>query len=323
MHEPTESEDKSAGPGRAFWLAAGRLDSQGAGALQELVSAEDMGKLGHLARHDTLERFRVELYAIASLIADATVRRALDARPDYPPFGLARSMFSEFRVIADRPEPVEQDSIDGFFRLGRTCIDTVVFHLDAEIQQMRNSQRSWMYEREEKLLKLFSRRSSREVQARMRDVFSFMYGGLQFGTSTLVQLLEVMSRMLRQEGQLGAGEQAGVLHRSSRPAHQLAAVNVDRIVAAYKALQPDAPAAATAPAGWMDPAKFVIEQSDGKPWRISLADDGGVLGKHLYKGAFKTQGCPARISPFGGPSPILLLWGWFVDVAEQAGLLGT
>ncbi|MGH2809495.1 MAG: hypothetical protein ACRDIA_01295, partial [Actinomycetota bacterium] len=108
MHDPIEFEEKSAGPGRAFWLAARRLNSEGAGALQELVSAEGIGKLGHLARHDTLERLRVELYAIASLIAEATVRRALDGRGAYPPFGLARSMFSEFRVIADQPEPVQQ-----------------------------------------------------------------------------------------------------------------------------------------------------------------------------------------------------------------------
>ncbi|MGH3370371.1 MAG: hypothetical protein ACRDPR_10240, partial [Nocardioidaceae bacterium] len=226
------------------------------------------------------------------------------------------------------PESLQEGSIDSFFALGKGLIDTTVFHLHRHIEEFRRSGRGWMNDRLGRLLQLFRMDASPAMRARMRDTLSFVYGGLQFGTSTCVQLAEAMTRLL-ESTPTHARERAAVLRRSGLPAYQLAAVNVDHVVGAYRRLQPSSPLPhhdEPRAAGWMDPGRLVVQYSTGSPWKIALRHDvlaGFVprVGEPTERTVWPTQGCPARISPRGGPSPIAQLWDWTVDLADQTGLL--
>jgi hypothetical protein len=320
--------DRTAGLGREMLRRARELLFEGPSGLDELPPPAEVAAMGEAERHAALQPLRVELYALASIVADDAVQRALDARTLYPPYGLVRSLFTELGVMLAAPEPREEGSIDSFFTLGKALIDTTVFHLHRHIEEFRRSDRGWMNDRLGRLLALFRLDASPAMRARMRDTLSFVYGGLQFGTSTCVQLAEVMTRLLESTA-MPAHERAAVLRRSGLPAYQLAAVNVDHVVAAYRSLQP--PSAPQHPgeppaAGWMDPERFVMQYSTGAPWKIGLRHEvlaglAATGGEPEEPTMWPTQGCPARISPRGGSSPITKLWGWTADLAGQTGLL--
>lgn len=307
-----------------FGIRAREILSRGAGVLPPLPGAGDLEALDDDERRTTFDGLRVELYALSAIIADEAIGRSLSERGSYPPYGLLRSLFSDFGVISDSPSALGEDSITDYRQLGKGLIDTTVFHLDSYLKELKKSERGWLLDRLGRLLALFRLGAPRQTQARMRDAFSFIYGGLQFGTSTAVQLAEVMSRLLRPTS-MTPQEKRETMKRSIRPAYDLAALNVDDVAAAYAALQPPTagPEAGSAknPAGWMDTDKFTIRQSeDGNP-RIVLAP--GALpqtgGAGSYR--FSTQGCPARLSPAGHRSPVGRLWEWSVELADAAGLI--
>jgi hypothetical protein len=251
------------------------------------------------------------LYGVASVIADRSIGRAWDRRPSYPPFGLVQSLFSRLRVVAVDPQPFEAGSIAGFEDLGRAYLDTVVFHLERELAAVRRSDLAWLLVRLDELLALYRVDADRAGQARMRDGFSFMYGGLHFGTSLCVQLTEVMAGLLAGSG-LAAGQKVEVLGRSLRAVHQLAAGNLDDIASLYRHLL------GSSSSPWLSRDRFVIHTEGGKPQRIDVdppppgADD---------PGRYRTLGCPARSSPAGGPGAIATLWSWCAELAVATDLL--
>lgn len=307
----------TASPGRNVALRARELAEGGEGLLGPLLSVEQLARKSATRRHQILDELRVELYAISSVIADATVRRALRERPRHPPYGLVRSMHSESRMVLESPAPVPEGSIDGFYALGRAYVDTTVFHLHRQRHDHRQEGRGWLWERLEALLERFRPTAGPEFQSRMRDAISFVYGGLHFGTGVCVQLAEVMSRMLAgAPWELPAADRAAIMERSVRPALRLAALNVDQVVGAYQHLQ-----SSTGASGWMDTERFVVQDAaDGRPWRIDLAGEPGdtpVAGGTGYA----TLGCPARSSPGGGTSPIGGLWSWCIELAVATGVL--
>lgn len=323
-HEASEVE-------QGFGVRAREILSRGASALGALPDPQELAALAPADRHAKLDHLRIELFGISSIMAEGAVRRSIEERHRYPPLGLARSLFSDFGVISASPSPISAEDITDFRRLGKALIDTTVFHLDGYLKQMRKSESEWLLDRLGKLLSLFRLQADRHGQARMRDSLSFLYGGLQFGTSTCVQLAEVMARMLASYRDLTTQGKAEVMKRSIRPAYDLAALNVSDVASAYSKLQPPSsgadPGSPSNPAGWMDPAKFSIKHAGGSPWKVVLAVD-FRLGPSRSQPAiqdmrYTTRGCPARMSPSGSRSPIGRLWEWSVEVCHQAGLLET
>ncbi|HSH23836.1 MAG TPA: hypothetical protein VK975_07235 [Acidimicrobiales bacterium] len=314
------------GVGRRFSLVARDIVATGPDALRpDLITPEELAKSPAEDQQALLEELRVELYAISSVVADATVRRARHDAEGYPPYGLARSMYSQLRAVVANPEPYPVGSIASFHQLGTALVDTVVLHLDRELNEQRLSH-PWMVRRLEHLLSLFRVRAGPMARPRMRDSFSFLYGGLHFGAGVCVQLTEVMARLLHTVPGLPVAHKVDVIIRSSRPALQLAALNIDQVVVAHHRLQaPQRPGRQGQT--WMDSRRFVIEEADGAPWRIELrpnALDGRPEQRRLDEmtGAYPTQGCPARISLAGGSSAIAQLWTWSVELARDIGLLG-
>lgn len=237
-------------------------------------------------------------------------------------------------MLVVSPEAVQEGTVTSYLELGKAYVDTMVFHLDRQFKDAGDEGQAWMTRRLEDLLALFRVGAGPLTRSRMRDALSFVYGGLHFGTGVSVQLAEVMNRLLGPSGHMTAGEKAQVLHRSVRPAYRLAALNIDHVVYAYQALQgpvtpgnPPSPGQA-ATATWMRAEAFHVQESGGRPWRVDLRDDAlrsaGPRGTRLedVTTTYQTQGCPARVSPTGGPSPIATLWSWCVDLAHDTGLLG-
>lgn len=309
---PTEPEHE--GVGRRVSLRAREISRRGPAALESLPTTEQLGRLSEGERHQVRKRLRVELYALASVLADGSVRRALEQRPGYPPYGLVRSMHSQMRMILADPGPVEEGTVASFHDLGPAYVDTTVFHLDQHYKERRAVEAVWILDRLEKVLALFRADADPSMRARLRDGFSFLYGGLQFGTSVSVQLAEVMARLL-EPFPMDAGEKAEVLARSNRPAFHLAAVNVAHVVPAHQHLM-----AGTGGGPWMDPAHFVVQEVDGRPIRINLRQE-EFPGLAAIATTYPTLGCPARVSPSGGTSAIGMLWTWCAELARDLGLL--
>ncbi len=301
------------GPGPRVSLRARELREQGSAALAPLPTADQLAGEARARRVELLGDLRVELYAVSSFVADEAVRRARRLAPSYPPYGLVRSMHSTTRMVVADPEPVARGAIDSFRALGMACVDTTVFHLHAAFAELRHSDDAWVLSRLDALLELFREGAPKRVQERMRDPVSFVYGGLHFGTGVCVQLAEVMSRLLAPMAGLDARERSLVIAASIRPALRLAALNVDQVVGAYQYLQ------AQEPAGWMDAERFEVVRLDDGRWRIDLRDD--ALSASDARTTWATLGCPARISPTGGPSPIARLWSWCAELTEATGLL--
>lgn len=296
-------------------------------SLERLPTPEHLAKYSDADRHAKLEKLRLELFAVSSLLADAAVGRARRERPSFPPYGLVRSRHSELRMIVANPDPVHEGEVDSFLALGKAYVDTTVFHLHGSFAELQQTGKGWMIDRLEKLLELFKVGATPASRSRMRDPVSFVYGGLQFGTAVCVQLAEVMSTLLDAAG-LPASEKAEVMGRSSLPAYDLAACSVTGVLRVYQGLQsPSRRTVSGASAqSWLDPDRFVVREADGAPWRIDLREDdrlvpeaeGAENGLHSYT----TLGCPARISPSGATSPIATLWSWCVELALDTGLLG-
>lgn len=312
-------------PGKRLALRAHEI-SRGA-PLERLPTPEKLAQRSEAERHELLEGLRVELFAISSLLADAAVGRARRERPAFPPYGLVRSRYTELRMIVAEPEPFEAGAIGDFHALGKAYIDTTIFHLHGSFAELGDEGKGWLVDRLEKLLELYRVGAGPATQARMRDGISFVYGGLQFGTAICVQLAEVMSSMLATGPGLAAGEKAAVLTRSSLPAYDLAAFSVTGVLRAFQSLQSTTrrSVAGISTQTWMDPARFVVREADGRPWRIDLAEDdllgsAGPAPEGLH--SYTTLGCPARISPSGSISPIATLWGWCIELAQATGLLG-
>ncbi|MGH9226347.1 MAG: hypothetical protein ACRD2W_21735 [Acidimicrobiales bacterium] len=305
--------------------AKGReLVARGQNAVRTLPTAEKLAALPDGVRHERLESLRVELYGISSVLAEATVERAYRDRAERPPYGLVRSGHTEWRMMLDEPRPVNKGDIDGFYVLGRAYVDTMVFHLHREFQELPQSDRAWMFDRLEDLLALFRMGAGPQAKARMRDALSFIYGGLHFGTGVSVQLAELMNRMLDGYG-LAPDDKVEVMLRSSRPAMRFAALNLDHVIVAYTSFL----GAPSFPGGpqWFDAAHFEVHEVDGRPRAIDVRPDELQAGKPhtariaAVKPTWATHGCPARVSPSGAATPIQRLWTWAVELARDTGLL--
>jgi hypothetical protein len=72
------------GAERRLSLRSGQITSQGAEALEPLPDPTQLAQASDFERHQVLGALRLELYAVASIIADGTVRRALGAAPCLP-----------------------------------------------------------------------------------------------------------------------------------------------------------------------------------------------------------------------------------------------
>lgn len=272
-------------------------------------------------RHQILSELRIDLYALSALLAHAVVGCAIAERPSFPPYGLARSRFSEWRVLSATPEPYEEGSLDSFYAVWAAFVDTMVFHLHGELSARRHSPQAWTVEGLERLLPLFAAVDDETAQARKRDAITFIYGGLQFGTSFCVQLVEVETRVLRRHApDLDAERCAAILGRSSGPAYRLAPLEFDQALSSYEKLlaNPDdtSTPGGTTP-GWLDVDRFVVHRSHGLPWRVALAPaDDPMPGEVASR-----LGCPARIAATDPDTPIDVLWRWCVEVVRAAGLL--
>jgi hypothetical protein len=279
-----------------------------------------------------LERLRVELYAISSLIADATVQRGVSGRDEHPPFGLVRSGHTDYRMLLANPKAVAPGEVESFYDFGKVCVDTMVFHLNRELNEQLASDRAWVLHRLDQLLALFRIDAGPATKARLRDRFSFIYGGLHFGTSVCVQLVEVMARLLGAYPDLTPDEKVEILGRSAHPAMRLAAFNVDHVILAYQdLLAPVTPVAALggpSTARWFDAAKFAVQDLDGRPRRLDFRNEEGLGGRPRGRAlldvptTYSTHGCPARVSPGGGSPAIAALWSWTVARARELGFLG-
>jgi hypothetical protein len=312
---PPDTEPEGDAVGHRVSIRAREIARRGPAALQATPSVEQFRRLSDGERRQVRRRLRVELYAIASMMADGLMRRALEQRPSYPPYGLARSMHSQMRMILATPGPVEEGSIRSFRDMGAAYVDTTVFHLDQYVKEHRTVESVWLLDRLEHLLNLY-RLDEPALRARMRDGFSFLYGGLHFGTSVSVQLAEVMARLLEPTSLTGA-EKAEVLVRSSRPAFHLAALNVAHVVPSHQYLLEGS---ASGGGPWMDPARFSVQEVDGRPWRIGLADEEFPAVAEIPT-EYPTHGCPARVVVTGSTSAIGMLWTWCAELARDVGLL--
>jgi hypothetical protein len=317
----TEAERDSVG--HRVSIRAREIARRRQAALEPTPTVDQFRRLSDGERRQVRKRLRVELYALASILADGTMRRALEQRPSYPPYGLVRSMHSRMRMILASPGPVEEGSIRSFRDLGAAFVDTTVFHLDQHYKEHRSVESVWLLDRLEHLLNLY-RLEQPALHARMRDGFSFLYGGLHFGTSVSVQLAEVMAGML-EATDLTAAEKAEVLTRSSRPAFHLAALNFVHVVAAHQSLMASSASEGGQGEGrsapWMDPARFTIQEMDGRPWRIGLKDE-EFPGLDRIPIEYPTHGCPARVVVSGSTSAIGMMWTWCAELARDVGLLG-
>lgn len=301
-----------------------QLLKRGSAAVKRLPSPEQLADRSDAARHELLEGLRVELYAVASVLAEAAVGRAYDNREEHPPYGLVRSGHTEWRLVLATPKPVEAGDLDSFTTLGKAYVDTVVFHLHQLFEEAHGSKVGWMVERLEALLALFRVGAAPATKARMRDGLSFVYGGLHFGTGVSVQLAEVMTRLLAAYDGLDPAGRAAVMARSSRPALRMAALNLDHVIVAYHELL-----ASGAGQRWFRDEVFLVEEdSAGAPLSIDFRPDLLLRGKpHVpqldsVRTTWDTHGCPARISPAGVTPPIARLWAWGVQLSLEAGLLG-
>lgn len=295
----------------------------GTEGLKRLPTPEKLAARSPGDRHAFLDRARDELYGMASVIADRAVQRARAERSSYPPYGLVNSMFTQLRLVADEPGPYQEGSINSFVILGRAYVDTMVFHLEREMATMRSGDLGWVIRRTEQLLTLYRLDAGEAAQARIRDPFSFLYGGLHFGISVVVQMAEVMNRLLRGGG-LSVGEKVAVMSRSIRALYQLAAVNIEDIAEVYRNLHTGA---STPGSDWLDSDRFVVHDEDGRPRRIDIRP-GEVVSPLLERegdeGAsprYRTRGCPARVSTTGGPGAIAALWSWGLELAGDNGLI--
>lgn len=312
-------------PARGVGACLADLRARGKEELAVLPTREEWERTGDEDRHRILEVLRVELYALSALLSDAVVQRALAQRPSYPPYGLARSKFTDIGGVTALPEPYEEGSLDSFYALWKAVVDTVVLHLHRELTERRRSDQAWTVEGVARLLPAFAAADESENRARKRDPISFVYGGLQFGASVCVQLTEVGARVLRRDAPELTGEgQAAVLARSLGPAYRLAALTLDQTLAIYQGLlssAPDAPEEGRDKPGWLDADRFTVQFSRGSPWRVALelgdADEAAPGGAK-----YQRLGCPARLGVDDREPPIAALWGWCVEVARDAGLLG-
>lgn len=303
-----------------------RLLRRGLAAVGAVPTVAEFAAMDDDKRHRLLEGLRVELYGIASILADAVVERALRDRGEHPPYGLVRSGHTDWKMVLASPTTVEAGAIGDFYALGKAYVDTMVFHLSRQFEEVHHSDRAWMVDRLEELLALFRWNASRATQARMRDALSFVYGGLHFGTGVSVQLAEVMVRLLDGYAGLTVADRADVMARSGRPALRLAALNFEHLIVAYQDFL-DPPAYPTGPQ-WFDRDRFAVQETDGRPRSIDFRPEDLLAGKpHTAKldpvhPAYDTHGCPARISPTGGTPPIARLWTWCVELTRETGLLG-
>jgi hypothetical protein len=299
-------------------------------SLDRLPSPEQLAALSEAERRAVLEGLRIELYAVSSLVAEAAVGRARRERPKFPPYGLVLSRHTELRMVVADPGPVPAGAIDGFHALGKAYVDTTVWHLHGSMGEQREEGKGWLLDRLEDLLALFRVGAGPATRARMRDGVSFVYGGLHFGTSVCVQLAEVMTAILDGQPAFTPEDKAAVMTRSSLPAYDLAGHSVTSVIQVYQRMQSKTrrSVAGATSQSWLDPSWFEVRESDGRPWRIDLRSGQGDAapvatpeadGLHDYA----TLGCPARISPSGATSPIATLWSWCVELAHDAGLLGT
>ena len=274
----------------------------------EALSAEE--------RFGQLDDLRAQLYELASAVADRTMRRARDHRHRYPPYGLVQSRFTQMRVLTLSPTPYEEGSITTFTDLGKAFVDTLVFHLDQELAFMRSSQGpKWLVGRLAHLLALYRVGARMDALARLRDAFSFLYGGLHFGASTSVQAVEAMNRLLDAGpgDRLPAKQKAAVMSASVRVVHQLAALNLAEVAPAYHRLNGGG--------AWFGAEHFVMERREGAPSRIDLQPDVLSSLEAAPGPRYTTRGCPARYSPTGGPGAITVMWRWSVELASATGLL--
>jgi hypothetical protein len=310
------------GVGRRLAGRAREITEHGSAAFEPLPTPEELAERSEGDRWELLDGLRLELYAICSIAAEATVQRARRERPSYPPYGLVRSGHTATRMVLADPGPVEEGAVDGFHELGKAYIDTLVFHLHLVFGDELRTDRRFLLRRLEDLLRLFRVPAGPVGRSRMRDGVSFLYGGLQFGASVCVQFTEVMARLLQPYPELSADDRAKVVARSSRPALQLAALNADHVVFAYHHLQSPVDGAAKAPPGWMEAAHFEVHEVDGAPWRVELRHEEPFGPKVSQVSAtYTTLGCPARTSPGGGPSAIATMWSGCVELAHRTGLL--
>ena len=310
------------GVGRRLSMRAREITETGPGAFAPLPTPEELAAQPEADRHELLDGLKVELYAICSIAADATLQRGRRERPAYPPYGLVRSGHTDTRMVLADPGPVEQGGVDSFFSLGKAYVDTLVFHLHRVLGEELRADRRFLLQRLEELLRLFRVAAGPVGRSRMRDGVSFLYGGLHFGASVCVQFTEVMARLLEAYPDLDSADRAKVIARSTRPVHQLAALNADHVVFAYHHLQSAVDGPPAAPAGWMEAAHLEVHQADGVPWRIELrhAEPFGPKVRQVAA-TYTTLGCPARTSPAGGPSAIATMWSWCVELAHATGLL--
>lgn len=290
---------------------------------QALATLPDEQQWAVASDHDrrrVLSELRIDLYALAALLAHAVVRCAIAERPSYPPYGLARSRFSEWGVISATPQPYEEGSLDSFYTLWTAFVDTMVFHLHAELSARRRSPQAWTVDGLERLLAKFAAVDDDKARARKRDAPTFVYGGLQFGTSFCVQLIEAETRALRRHAPDLSGQRcAEILARSSGPAYRLAALEFAQALSLYEGLLTDAadtPKHGRTTPGWLDADRFVVQRSHGQPWRVTLAS----ADEPRPATVTSRLGCPARIAADDRDTPIDALWRWCVEVAGAAGL---
>lgn len=312
----------SPSPRRGVAECVSDLQRRGPQALAVLPDAAEWSRTSDDDRHRLLDGLRIELYALSALLSDAVVHRAIRDRPSFPPYGLARSKFSDWGMLSVFPDPYEEGSLDSFHTFWKAFVDTVVLHLHREFSERRRSGQAWTVEGIGRLLPAFAALDAPDQQPRKRDAVSFVYGGLQFGTSVSVQLAEVGSRVLRRDApELTSGQRAAVLGRSTGPAYRLAALSLDQALSVYEGLlssAADTPEQGRTKPGWLDADQFTVQHAHGEPWRITLEAAHDVSPADA---SYTRLGCPARLSPEGEETPIGALWSWCVDVAGDAGLL--
>lgn len=308
------------GPGSQVSRRVADLRARGVDALESLPDRKAFAAKPRKARHEVLDGLRAELYALTALLADDVLRRAYRDRASYPPYGLGKSMFATWGMLKVFPEPYEDGSITSFFDLWKGFVDTTVLHLHRELGEERHSDDAWRVERLDALLPLFLTVANTRTTARLRDTQTFLYGGLQFGTSVCVQMTEAMARLLQPTTLSPAGRSA-VIARSAAPALRLAAMNLDHALPTYRGLLStarDTPSEGRKRPGWLDAGRFTIQEHDGAPYSVGLGDREADRGTTT---TYTTLGCPARIPTGGEDTPITALWRWCVDVAHDAGLL--